>query len=312
MAGVKLKVRLVHDNAPQGLTHHSVEFCPVVAPEKADGMLCWGPPTDEFLFYPGPKRWYWPEARSHNWRRSQVFKRTLRHLTHAQFLHHSNPDPCFRFPCPTHYHPMYIPPRAEKTHDTVAIVSNLSGGFWWLWKWAARRNVFILNQHIDLYGNPRVWNNFKRYPWSARRAPANYREGWPSEWFRPEHVDLLATYRFAVCLENSCEPHYFTEKFVNAARASCVPIYHAHPTVRDGILQGAVWIDPEDYDFDSDDTLDAAHEADADQIVEQNLAWLQSPAVRATDGLRIWSQIADTFTQTFVCWRPSVNGERRR
>jgi len=67
--------------------------------------------------------------------------------------------------------------------------------------------------------------------WLSRpAAPANYRGEIPGDWPEEQKRELLAGYKVAVCRENSYEPYYFTEKFVEAVCAGCVPVYRAHPT----------------------------------------------------------------------------------
>jgi hypothetical protein len=77
-------------------------------------------------------------------------------------------------------------------------------------------------------------------------------------------------------MENADEPNYFTEKFVEAVIAGCVPVYHANRSVRDTFLTGAVWFDPADYGFDPKATIDAALNADRDAVAAANRSWLQS------------------------------------
>jgi hypothetical protein len=86
-------------------------------------------------------------------------------------------------------------------------------------------------------------------------------------------------------------PYYFTEKFVNAARAGCVPIYHAHPTVREGFLKGARWIDSADFKFDVFKTISAALDCNAQAYRERNWQWLSSEQVATTEGYGIWTRI---------------------
>ena len=71
-------------------------------------------------------------------------------------------------------------------------------------------------------------------------------------------VGLFSRYHAAICLENTLEPYYFTEKFVDGVRAGCVPVYRAHPTVRDGVLRGARWVDPTDFGLSAKRTLEFA------------------------------------------------------
>ena len=112
-------------------------------------------------------------------------------------------------------------------------------------------------------------------------------------------IERLAGFRYFVCLENSYEPYLFTEKFVNAVRAMCVPIYHAHPTIRDTILKSAMWIDPADYGYDVSATFAAARKTDVASIQENNLRWLKSDALKASDGFAIWTRIAEYFEARF-------------
>jgi hypothetical protein len=106
-------------------------------------------------------------------------------------------------------------------------------------------------------------------------------------------VQALSRYRINLCLENTMTPYYFTEKFVNAARAGCVPIYHAHPTVRESFLKGARWIDPAHFKFNVSETISAALDCNARAFRESNWQWLHSEQVAATEGFRVWTRIVD-------------------
>jgi hypothetical protein len=228
-------------------------------------------------------------------RRNLYFHRTLRKLGEHEFLHHSNPNAKFRIPCVTHYGSISLATHHRSKQGIVAIVSNFGGRLRYFKPEARLRNRFILDEEVELYGNLGSWRCFRARPWSKMSVPRNYGGAWPSNWYYQAHVERLAKYKINVCLENSYEPNYFTEKFVNAARAGCVPVYRAHPTVRESVLRGAKWIDPADHSFDVRATLRAASECDSDAIVEQNYEWLKSEAVSETDGYRIWSRIAELF-----------------
>ena len=67
----------------------------------------------------------------------------------------------------------------------------------------------------------------------AASRPANFR-GKPTGLsdYDIEFIRFLSTCKVAVCLENCTEENYFTEKFVNAVRAGCIPVYHAHESVK--------------------------------------------------------------------------------
>ena len=46
--------------------------------------------------------------------------------------------------------------------------------------------------------------------------------------------------------------------YQNAARAGCIPVYHATQVVRQERLKGARWVDPADHGFDPKRTLEFA------------------------------------------------------
>jgi hypothetical protein len=292
-----LKIRLLGTAKPEGWYDERVTFDPTIPERFCDGMLCWGPCTEELLRYRGPRAWYYAEPRRFSITRARHFDRALRKLKDYEFLHHSNLNTKFRIPCVTHYGPITLSAPNRSKFGIVAVVSNFGGRLWYFKSEARIRNQFILHESVDLYGNQHAWKGFRRNLWSRPHVPRNYVGEWPSNWYFKTHVDALAKYKIAVCLENSVEPNYFTEKFVNAARAGCVPVYHAHPTVRHSVLRGAKWIDPADYSFDVGATLRAATECDGNAIVQQNYEWLKGEAVSETDGYRIWSRIAELFLE---------------
>jgi len=292
-----LKIRLLGTAKPGGWYDDRVTFDPTIPQNVCDGMLCWGPCTEELLRYRGPRAWYYAEPRRFSLSRALHFHGALGKLGEHEFLHHSNPNTKFRIPCVTHYGPITLAAPHRSKHGMVAVVSNFGGRFWYFKAEARLRDRFILHESVDLYGNLNSWKRFRSSPWSRPRVPRNYVGELPSNWYLKAHVDALAKYKIAVCLENSVEPNYFTEKFVNAARAGCVPVYHAHPTVRDSVLRGAKWIDPADSSFDVRATLRAASECESDAIVEQNYEWLKGEAVSETDGYRIWSRLAELFLE---------------
>ena len=86
-----------------------------------------------------------------------------------------------------------------------------------------------------------------------------------------------------MCLENCTEAYYFTEKFVYAVRAGCIPVYHAHATVKTSFLSGARWIDPADFAFSPRRTIDFALNQDQMEFRSINDAWLESGILADTD-----------------------------
>jgi hypothetical protein len=98
----------------------------------------------------------------------------------------------------------------------------------------------------------------------------------------------------AVCLENTFDsPNYFTEKFVNAARAGCIPVFHAVPSVQEGRLVGARWVDPVSFAFNPKATLLFALNQDISGYQAANDAWLDSPHLQTTHRDAIWQRIGE-------------------
>jgi hypothetical protein len=292
--------------------------------EACDGLFVWGGMVPEFLSYPGPRAWFMDEPRTQSMWHTGLCKEALRTVAPQEFLHHSNADPRYRFPCVTHYGEPTRASRRDRREAALAVVNNFGGRIWWIrdfvigaatnfatGPWLRHgvrlRNKFILQSNVDLFGAPEYWNQFRRWPWSKPSPPENYRGPFGTNWFEERHVAALAQYRIVICLENASLPYYFTEKLVNAARAGCVPVYHAHSTVRDTFLKGARWIDPADFGYDPLATLAAARHCDTGEVRERNFEWLQSEAVKATQGERVWSRIADYFVERIASGRHDLD-----
>ena len=87
---------------------------------------------------------------------------------------------------------------------------------------------------------------------------------------------------------------YFTEKFPDAVKAGCVPIYHAHPTVREVFLNGAVWVDPADHHFDGRATIEAALKMDREEVNAINKNWIRThPKFLETSFENVYLRLAD-------------------
>jgi hypothetical protein len=158
------------------------------------------------------------------------------------------------------------------------------------------RNRMILEPRVWLHGSRDSWRKFRRWPWSAPREPLNYRGEANTMWADDSQIRFLSQFKVAVCLENTFRSErYFTEKFVNAARAGCIPVYHATPVVKQERLQGARWVDPADFDFDPKRTLDFALAQNPDDYRAANAAWLMQDRLQETHRQRIWDRIAALF-----------------
>jgi len=117
--------------------------------------------------------------------------------------------------------------------------------------------------------------------------------GYQGECSHTQKISILSKYHACICFENSSEPEYFTEKFPDAVRAGCVPIYHPHPAVRDKFLAGAIWVDPVDYGLDARATMEAALKLERKEVAAQNLQWLRNNAnLQQTKVEKIYEKMA--------------------
>jgi hypothetical protein len=135
-----------------------------------------------------------------------------------------------------------------------------------------------------------VWGVFQLGVFYIKGFPAGYQGECPTI----KKIPTLSHYQACICLENSCEPEYFTEKFPDAVRAGCVPIYHAHPAVREKFLDGAVWVDPADYGFDGRAAMEAALKMDRAKVAEQNHKWLaETTVLQGTQVMQIYVKMGE-------------------
>lgn len=112
-----------------------------------------------------------------------------------------------------------------------------------------------------------------------------------TSYYDDEHIRFLSAYKVAICLENCVEPYYFTEEFINAVRAACIPVYHAHATVKNTFLSGATWIDPAEFGFSSRRTIEFALNQDQTKFRSINDAWLESGILADTDNLKVFAKL---------------------
>jgi Glycosyltransferase family 10 (fucosyltransferase) C-term len=298
----ELLVKLFSPWHLQDLIYEGVRFSPNVQLEEADGALWEYAIPSNFLSYDGPKGWYFWEPSWHSIHRSREIK-VLRGLQRPDLLlWYGNEDPAYRVPHITRVGGLDFANNRDRIDRAVAIVSNF-GGYSLRQRWSARlRNRLILHSRVDLYGRKDSWQRYAQLlPIPKFGPPRNYRgeAKWANSWMSDQHVCFISRYKVTICLENSIEPYYFTEKFINAVRAGCVPIYYAHPTIADGILRGARWIDPKDYDFDANTAIDRALSADIDEFQSANNQWLESDEVQKTFFDGVWATLGRIFQRKF-------------
>lgn len=287
----KVALRGTHD--ADNAVIDGVEFSSAFNLDKADALLSFCGLVPEILEFNGPKAWYTDEPITMNHFRTRLARKALRILRTDEFFHHTNSDPVYRVLSPTHCGELTLHRPDNRLPRAVAAVNNFGGRIWWLRSGASLRNRLILQPQVDLFGAEESWSQFRRWPWSPAKPPANYKGSAKTVWWDDSQVRFLAGYKVVVCLENTFEsPHYFSEKFPNAVRAGCIPVYHATPEARAERLAGAKWVDPADFDFDPKATVDHALRQDIVEFQEINDQWLKSPHLAATHRRMIWERVA--------------------
>ena len=247
-------------------------------------------PSDELLRFDGPKLWFTIEPSWHpHFHSHPIGRRIVRELEISERAFYSHPLVSNRVPHPTFRGELTTPRVPPLTASPWSCVSNFGGRGWFLKRRFSLRNRFILSPLVELYGSPLSWKRFRHFPSVWRSGPpANYRGSLSvgKEFFDEPYIEFLSAFKVAVCLENSVEQHYFTEKFVNAVRAGCIPIYHAHSTVKEGFLRGAKWVDPADFAFSPSRTVEFALNQDQTEFRSINDAWLESGILAETDDFK--------------------------
>src|SRR5579859_3142795 len=215
----QFKVRVVPSSWwPPGRSflHDGLLYSDAVPAERADALLALYDPTDELLRFRGPKMWYTYEPSWHtHYRRHPIGRQLVKALLPSEWLYFANPDPVYRVPNITFSHELSRPrstrlPRAS----AVATVNYFGGPLWFLKSHIWLRNRMILDPRVELFGRQSHWKQFRHFPAVWRRGfPANYRGETNLTHLEAGFCKFLSRYKVYVCLENSCEPHFFTEKF---------------------------------------------------------------------------------------------------
>jgi hypothetical protein len=265
---------------------------------EADALLCDWKPVDELLKFPRAKAWYCCEPMTRrDFFREQGWEEYLRRLSTEEFLNHWNPDPNFRVPHITHFGHMECSFNPDRLNKVIAVVSNTGPSRLRKSRSMSLRLQFCAQDCVDLYGRKSGWERYRRNFWSPAGLPGNYKGELPGDWGHKEKRSTLEKYKAAICLENSDEPHYFTEKFVGAVEAGCIPVYHAHETVRDGILRGAKWVDPSTFGCHAKETLEFALQEPIEVYQETNSRWLKSDAAKATHYNNVYDRIMSVLVR---------------
>ncbi len=260
-----------------------------------DAVMSFWRPMQRMVDFPGPRCLYNCEPVTSAGMGPRAFvewQPLLDRLAADEWLWHAHPDPQFRVPHITHVELVEMAPNENRIAKAIAVVSNAGLGVGQRSAALEERNAFVSARLVDLFGNRDAWSWYRARAWSFRGPPRTYRGSIPGVWGKAAKIRAMSAYHAAVCLENTQEPYYFTEKFVDAVMAGCVPVYRAHPTVAQTFLQGAEWIDPAAFDGNVRATLKAALAADRAAIAARNFIWLMRPEIRATSERLVYRRIA--------------------
>jgi hypothetical protein len=276
----------------------SILYSPRVPLQEADVLLVLYDASDELLRFTGPKLWFTIEPTWHSHFHSHpVGKRLIQELDATERAFYGHPDARYRVPHPTYNGTLSRPRVASVERAVIATVNNFGGCRWFLKSHFRIRNRMILEPRVELFGLPEAWAQFPHFPkfW-IRRPPHNYMGRASPAATGDGHIRFLSAYKVAVCLENCTEANYFTEKFVYAVRAGCIPVYHAHATVKTSFLSGARWVDPADFAFSPSRTIDFALNQDQTEFRSINDAWLESGILANTDEQKVMPKLHEIIS----------------
>ena len=293
----KLQVRLISPWTSHLETETAI-FSREITVANADALLAEWAPSDELFSFSGRKAWYccepqcqfrglqgggWPAIKSR--------------LRPHEFLYHGHAEEKYRVPHITHFEDLRMDQNLQRRERAIAIVSNHGGNPLRCHPDIGYRNRLITVPEVDLFGRS-GWRNYRRTWYSLGKTPMNYGGELPGDWSGAEKRRLMAEYKVCVCLENMNEPGYFTEKFVEAVVAGCIPVYRATPELRETVLAGACWYDPGDPRWPKERAIEAALGADLKAIQAINSAWLMSSeSLSATRMESVFQKIAESLCE---------------
>lgn len=291
----KLQVRLISPWTKCVETEEAI-FSVNFPADKADALLCEWAPSPELFTFPRRKAWYCCEPQCQFQRiESGKWPRIKACLGEHEFLYHGHSNPCFRVPHITHFEPLVMNRNDKRQNRAIAIVSNHGGSPFRRHADITYRNRLITHPLVDLFGRS-SWKNYRAAWYKPAGAPANYQGEIQGDWPAEQKRTLMSQYKVCVCLENMNEPGYFTEKFVEAVTAGCIPVFRAPSDIRDTFLKGAFWIDPSDPDTLGPQAIATALEADLQKCQEANGKWMrESVALQSTHSQEVFAKLARIF-----------------
>ncbi len=268
----------------------------------ADALLCEWAPHDEILEFPGAKVWYNSEAVARNMFNDEKWTEIKSNRKIQTFIYHAHPNPYYRVPMIGYVEPAKNYNKHKRINSCVAVTSN--PGVDWRSKDILLRNKFVTHNLVELYGREQKWKAYMEQNFSINGCPKNYKGEikWP--WEGGNRIKVMSDYQAAICLENVVEPYYFTEKFYAAVQAGCIPIYHAHHTVKTQILEGALWVDPIDFNFDVSKTLKFALDQDRTKYVKANSNWLKTPQAKSAELSQVFLRLGKILEHQLELSKP--------
>jgi hypothetical protein len=288
----KLRVRFLSPWQTSVETEQAI-FSTDFSTEEADALLCYWSPSSELFTFPRRKVWYCCEPQCQfRGLGGGTWPKIKARLAPDEFLWHGHPDKRYRVPHVTHFEPLVMNINQDRSDKAIAIVSNYGGAPWKRHPDLSYRNRVITNPSVDLYGRD-GWQRYRSRWYSRAKTPVNYKGEIPGDWPAGEKRQLMSKYKVAICLENMNEPYYFSEKFVEAVMAGCIPVYRAHPTIRNSVLRGAAWCDPTDVGSDPHEVIIEALARDLASVQQTNLAWSINQNVASTHASAVFARIGE-------------------
>jgi hypothetical protein len=294
----KLQVRLISPWT-ECVETEVANFSTKIATDKADALLCEWAPSPELDTFPRRKAWYCCEPQCQFQRiEGSKWPRIKKQLGTHEFLYHGHSDPRFRVPHITHFQPLTMNRNLDRKERAIAIVSNHGGSPLRRHPDIAYRNHLITDPLVDLYGRS-GWKSYRAAWYHLAGAPANYKGEIQGDWPADQKRMLMSQYKVCVCLENMNEPGYFTEKFVEAVVAGCIPVFRAAADIRETFLKGACWFDPGDFSSPCNKAIKAALGGNLKDCQEINSRWLkESLALRSTHSQEVFNKIATILAES--------------
>ncbi len=293
----KLRVRLV---SPWNrfIETETAIFSADFPTSTADALLSEWEPSEELLAFQGRKAWYCCEPQCCFTKlQGGMWPGVKQQLAEHEFLFHGHHNPALRVPHITHFERLVMADEGARKRRAIAIVSNQGGSAFTRHPEMTLRNEVIIGPNVDLFGRS-AWKRFRRRWYSLPAAPTNYCGELPGEWHGTFKRDLQATYQVAVCMENMREFLYFTEKFVEAVVAGCIPVYAAHESLISTYLEGAFWVDPGTYGKQPWDAVEASLHSDYIKAMTQNQNWLKENShLRESRSVNVFERIGKILAQ---------------